>query len=178
PAGHPHQLAHSTGARMTMSAPASQPTSTTGPVKSTAEAEALVAHFMGVMDRLVGVVERETELVRAGKLGAASQLAQEKTELSRFYMSDMLRLRASKPILASIGPETLANLRASHDTFRALLQINLTVLATAHAVSEGIVRGVSGELSRRSMPQTYGASGRANLPDKHAVAPLAVSRNL
>ena len=33
-----------------------------------------------------------------------------------------------------------------HNTFRDLLQTNLTVLATAHAVSEGIIRGVSGEL--------------------------------
>ena len=161
-----------------MSATSSQPTSTTGPVKSTAEAEALVAHFMGVMDRLVGVVERETELVRAGKLGAASKLEPEKTELSRLYMSDMLRLRASKPILASIAPATLETLRTSHDTFRALLQINLTVLATAHAVSEGIVRGVSGEIARKSMPQTYGSSGRANLPGKNAAAPIAVSRSL
>jgi hypothetical protein len=163
---------------MTMSATVSQPTSAAGPVQSTAEAEALVAHFMGVMDRLVGVVERETGLVRAGKLGAATQLAQEKTELSRLYMSDMLRLRASKPILASITPTTLDTLRASHDTFRALLQINLTVLATAHAVSEGIVRGVSGEMARKSMPQTYGSSGRANVPGRNAAAPIAVSRSL
>ena len=45
----------------------------------------------------------------------------------------------------------LATLQPRHDTFRALLQINLTVLATAHAVSEGIVRGVSGELARKAV---------------------------
>ena len=65
-----------------------------------------------------------------------------------------------------------------HDSFRALLQINLTVLATAHAVSEGIVRGVSGELARKASPQTYGASGRANAPDPRTAPPLAVSRML
>jgi hypothetical protein len=52
------------------------------------------------------------------------------------------------------------------------------VLATAHAVSEGIVRGVSGELARKSSPQTYGASGRANTPDPRAAQPLALSRML
>ena len=65
-----------------------------------------------------------------------------------------------------------------HNDFRALLQINLTVLATAHAVSEGIVRGVSGELARKAAPQTYGASGRANAPDPRNATPLAVSRVL
>jgi hypothetical protein len=52
------------------------------------------------------------------------------------------------------------------------------VLATAHAVSEGIVRGVSDELARKAAPQTYGSSGRANAPGKSATAPLAVSRSL
>ena len=161
-----------------MSATATQPIGAPAPVKTAAEADALIAHFMGVMDQLVDAVQRETELVRAGKLAAAAQLAQEKAELTRLYIADMLRLRASKPILASITPASLDTLRASHDTFRALLQINLTVLATAHAVSEGIVRGVSGELARKSMPQTYGSSGRANVPGRNAAAPIAVSRSL
>ena len=39
--------------------------------------------------------------------------------------------------------------------------MNLTVLATAHAVSESIMRGVSAELARKATPQAYGASGRA-----------------
>jgi hypothetical protein len=72
----------------------------------------------------------------------------------------------------------LEALRLRHDAFRALLQINLTVLATAHAVSEGIVRGVSAEMAQKSAPQTYGASGRANVPKRSAAAPLAVSRML
>jgi len=52
------------------------------------------------------------------------------------------------------------------------------VLATAHAVSEGIVRGVSNEITRRSAPHTYGASGRANAPSRAAATPIAVSRSL
>ena len=63
--------------------------------------------------------------------------------------------------------------------FRSLLQTNLTVLATAHAVSEGIIRGVSGELARKQAPSTYGANGRANQPSRRkASQPLAISRSL
>jgi hypothetical protein len=69
-------------------------------------------------------------------------------------------------------------LRAQYDAFRALLQVNLTVLATAHAVSEGIVRGVAGAIARKSTPQTYGASGQAHAPGRNAGPPLAVSRTL
>ena len=40
-----------------------------------------------------------------------------------------------------VVPDKLETLRRRHDAFRALLQIDLTVLATAHAVSEGMVPG-------------------------------------
>ena len=69
-------------------------------------------------------------------------------------------------------------MRERHAAFQALLQTNLTVLATAHAVSEGIIRGVSGELARKQAPSTYGATGRANAPSAKASQPLAISRTL
>jgi hypothetical protein len=58
-----------------------------------------------------------------------------------------------------------------------LLRTNLTVLATAHAVSEGIIRGVSGELARKETPTTYGATGRANASKKPS-PPMAIKRTL
>jgi hypothetical protein len=67
-------------------------------------------------------------------------------------------------------------LRERHHNFQALLQINLTVLATAHAISEGIMRGLSEEITRKASPQTYGASGRANAPKSQMGQPLAISR--
>ena len=69
-------------------------------------------------------------------------------------------------------------LRQRHAAFQALLHTNLTVLATAHAVSEGIIRGVSGELARKRAPSTYGASGRASPPSTKTSPPLALSRTL
>ena len=75
-------------------------------------------------------------------------------------------------------PEALETLRKRHATFQALLQKNLTVLATAHAVSEGIIRGVSSEMTRKQAPSTYGASGRANAPSPKASQPIAVSKSL
>jgi flagellar biosynthesis/type III secretory pathway chaperone len=159
-----------------MSATQSEPT--TAPVANAAEAEALVTQFIDIMDKLIGVIEQETELVRAGRLTAAMEVAEAKSDLTRRYMADVLRLQTSRPLLARFAAETLAALRQRHETFRSLLQVNQTVLATAHAVSEGIVRGVSNELARKQTPQTYGASGRSNAPRRSAAAPLAVSRTL
>jgi hypothetical protein len=148
------------------------------PIGSPEEAEQVIVHLLEVMDALLMTVQEETQLVRAGHLRAAAQLEQPKAELARLYIADLLRLRANQAYLAETVPATLDSLRRRHDTFRALLQINLTVLATAHAVSEGIVRGVSSELARQAAPQTYGASGRPNGPRARASHPLAVSRSL
>ena len=148
------------------------------PVTTTAEANELAAHYISVMDALLDVIQQETELVRAGQLAQAAAIEPKKTELSRLYVADTLRLRASRATIAQIAPQTMPELIRRHNDFRALLQINLTVLATAHAVSEGIVRGVSGELARKAAPSTYGAGGRANLPDPRSAMPMAISRVL
>jgi flagellar biosynthesis/type III secretory pathway chaperone len=157
---------------------AAEPITAPAPVETAAQADAIVAHATDVMEQLAGVMREETELLRAGRLGAASKLAEAKADLTRLYIADTLRLRASRTALAQVAPDRLTALRERHESFRSLVQINQTVLATAHAVSEGIVRGVSGEMARKSAPQTYGASGRTNTPGKSASAPLAVSRTL
>jgi hypothetical protein len=58
------------------------------------------------------------------------------------------------------------------------VQKNMIVLATAHGVSEGIVRRLSGELARKASPQVYGASGRATAPNPKHGRPLAISKTL
>jgi len=147
-------------------------------VTNTAEAELLMKHLMDVMDALLGVVEQETALVRAGNLAGATNLEATKAELSRLYMVDALRVKASQAFLSRAMPDMLAALRQRHDLFHALLQMNLTVLATAHAVSESIMRGASDELARRATPHAYGSTGRAAVPPQSNMQPLAVSRVL
>jgi hypothetical protein len=153
-------------------------TSPSRPVESPAEAETLIKHLLDVMDALLGTVEEETELVRAGKLTEAAKLEPAKTDLSRMYIADTVRIRASQGYLSQAKPTLVDELRKRHDLFRALLQMNLTVLATAHAVSESIMRGVSTELARKATPQAYGASGRATAPAASSQQPLTLSRVL
>ena len=143
-----------------------------------AEARKLAENLMDVMSALLGIIERETELVRAGNLREALRLEAQKSELSRRYMVAVETLKNAQKYLAQVSPELLAALRRHHDTFRAMLQINLTVLATSHAVSESLIRGAHAEVARKSAPQTYGSSGRANAPSRSTAVPVPVSRTL
>ena len=98
--------------------------------------------------------------------------------MSRRYVGAITHLKASQKYLQQTAPELLNTLHRHHDMFRAMLQINLTVLATAHAVSESIIRGVNTEMQRRNIPNTYTAAGRRAAPGPRQNAPLAVSRSL
>jgi len=149
------------------------------PVATTAtDARKLAENLMEVMTALLGVIERETELVRAGKLSEAMALEPQKSDLSRRYVGAAAHLKASQKYLSQTAPELLTTLHRHHDVFRAMLQINLTVLATAHAVSESIVRGVNTEMQSRNIPNTYTSAGRRAAPGPRHMTPLAVSRSL
>ena len=147
-------------------------------ISTPVEARKLAEDLMDVMSALLGIIERETELVRAGKLRDAMRLEEQKGGLSRRYTLAVENLKNAQKYLRQVSPELLAMLQRQHDTFRAMLQINLTVLATAHAVSEGLVRGVNTEIQRKNIPNTYTASGRRAAPGPRNITPLAVSRSL
>ena len=148
------------------------------PIASAGEAECAIANLNKIMDRLIDTVEEETARLRDGRLRDAVELDEAKVELARAYAAESDRVKSAKDIIAKSLPDALDALRKRHDAFQTLLKKNLTVLATAHAVSEGIIRGVSGELARKQAPSTYGASGRASAPSSKASPPLAISRTL
>ena len=147
-------------------------------VSNPAAARKLAEALLQTMDELLKVIEQETQLVRAGRIREALLLDGAKSDLSRRYVSAIAGLRVNQRYMAQTTPDLLATLHRHHDTFRAMLQVNLTVLATAHAVSEGIVRGVNGEMQRRAAPSTYTASGNRSTAGTRHAAPLTVSRTL
>lgn len=157
----------------------SQPTSSAAATIATPDdARNLSNGLMEVMTTLLEVIETETTLVRAGKVREAMALEPRKTELSRAYLTAISQLTTSQNYFAEAAPDLLEALHRHHDVFRAMLQVNLTVLATAHAVSEGVIRGVNGEMQKKNMPQTYTSAGKRTAPNTRRAEPLTVSRTL
>jgi hypothetical protein len=130
-----------------------------------------------IMDGLEAIVGEETALVRAGKLASARALGARKTELSILYFKAADELKAQRRS-GGAARQDVSALADRHRQLHATLKANLMVLATAHAVSEGIVRRLSGDLARKSSPQVYGASGKTTAPDAKRSQPLALSRML
>jgi hypothetical protein len=147
-------------------------------ITTASDAERAIAGLNTIMDRLTEMVEEETARVRAGHMSNGNEFDEAKVELAHRYAAESDRVKAARDLIAQSLPEALERLRQRHAEFQALLQTNLTVLATAHAVSEGIIRGISGELAQKLTPQTYGASGRPIGPSAKASQPIAFSRAL
>ena len=59
------------------------------------------------MEALVGLVEQETQFVRAGKLRDAAKLEATKSDLARLYLADTLRVKSSQGYLSQAVPDTM-----------------------------------------------------------------------
>ena len=141
-----------------------------------ADAQAAIVHLTEVINGLEVVVEEETALVRAGQLRKAAEIGPRKSELASRYFQGVERLKANAKFLARVLPKDVNALGHRHDLLQTRLKTNLMVLATAHAVSESIVRRLSGDMARKASPQVYGASGRTTAPNPKLARPLALSR--
>jgi hypothetical protein len=149
-----------------------------GPIITAAEAEKAITQVAGLVEKIRGVVEEETALVHAGKVRKAAELGPAKSELAAQLVAAGENLKANAKVLLQAAPTAAAGLRGVQERFHSVLQKNMIVLATAHAVSEGIVRRLSGDLARKASPQVYGASGRTVAPNPKQGQPLALSRVL
>jgi hypothetical protein len=158
--------------------PPAAPSETSRPIETAADAQFAIVELTEVMNGLEAVVVEETELVRAGQLSKATGLGDKKAELSGRYFKTVERLKSNGQPLSRLVPQDVGKLAHRHELLQAALKTNLVVLATAHAVSEGIMRRLSDDLARKAWPQVYGASGRATAPDPKRAQPLALSRTL
>lgn len=148
------------------------------PITSKADAERAVDDLSELFAGLSALLQRETALVRAGKVRSAAEIEPAKKALAGRLYAASERIKTHAKFIMQAVPNRCTTLKSAQEDLRAALQRNMAVLATAHAVSEGIVRRLSGQLAKKSSPQLYGASGRAVAPNPKHGRPLAVSRTL
>jgi flagellar biosynthesis/type III secretory pathway chaperone len=147
-------------------------------IVTTADAESAIDELSALIAKLSAVMEEETALVHGGKISRAADLGQAKAALAHQLYLGGERLKANAKFLLQAVPARCAALQRAQDALQAALQKNMIVLATTHAVAEGIVRRLSGDLARKTAPQVYGATGRAAAPHPRHGQPLAISKTL
>jgi hypothetical protein len=148
------------------------------PITTNAEAESAIDELSGLIEKMSDLLAQETDLVRAGRLRSACEIEPAKKELAARIYTAGEQLKANSAFLMRAVPARCAALKGVQEAFRAVVQRNMIVLATAHAVSEGIVRRLSGDLAKKASPHVYGSTGRTVAPNPKHGRPLAVSRTL
>ena len=123
------------------------------------DAERLVASVLATMGDLEKVLASETAHVRVGRIRDGLAEEARKSELASAYMRGLETVKANAIALARFAPEALERLKAAHAAFGRAVETNQTVLATARAVSESLLKGVADEMNRLSRPQGYGPAG-------------------
>ena len=141
------------------------------------DAERLVAGVLATMADLEKLLANETAHVRVGRIREGLAEEARKSELASAYMRGLEAVKANAIALARFAPEALDRLKAAHGAFGRIVETNQTVLATARAVSENLVKGVADEINRQSRPKGYGLPG-AQAPRPQRSEPLILSKTL
>ena len=162
-----------------MTGPASSPPPhAAASIETPAEAETLCRDIEATMRALSELIERETALVRKAEIARTAELEERKSELARRYVDEMKQVRAHRDHLVALAPDAMARLRDLNTTFHSELQINLAALATARAVAEDLVRGVSEAVGRKRRLATYSRQGRVEKPTGPGGTAITVDRSM
>jgi hypothetical protein len=135
------------------------------------EAEGFLASFSRTMGELEEVLLHETREIEAGRIRSGLSQEERKSALAAGYLQGLEHARANAIAIARFAPEAASRLKDAHHGFRAALEHNQQVLATARAVSEGLVKGVAEEMAKQTRPSGYGVAP----PARPAAGPLVYS---
>jgi hypothetical protein len=119
-----------------------------------------IGDFLKIIDRLSGVLERETAILRARKPADLDAVRQEKLTLSAAYESRVRALRSDQSMLATASQDERARLKAAFERFEEALGENERDLRAAKNASDRVLRAIADEVERQRRDNlAYSANG-------------------
>jgi hypothetical protein len=163
-----------------MSPTMTQPATPSAPRIDTPEAaERLCSRIAEAVSELVGLLDRETGLLRAGKPQDIVALHARKAALGNTLALDMDALRQDAEFVRMAVPGQIEALRAQQAAFERSLLANQEALAAMKAVSEALLRTIAGKAAeRRAGPETYGKDAAIGVAPPLRPAAISVDRTL
>lgn len=118
-----------------------------------------LANAIATIDRLVAVLERETQAVSSMDLTAATVLQEEKVALTDAYAARMKELGGHRDELTAAGDAATGPLAEAHARLTASLRRNLRALENGRRAAERVVETI-GAAVRQTAAQGQGYSRR------------------
>ena len=121
----------------------------------------IVSRLISLIRQLSDHLEKENTLIRDRRPSALSPLYEEKIRLVTAYEQQMAVLARNKSLLDSAEAESIGELRDLSRKFDRLLARHGAIVAAAKNTTEGIVKAISDEVTKRNNPVAgYGAGAR------------------
>ncbi|MDJ1158460.1 hypothetical protein QNA08_09460 [Chelatococcus sp. SYSU_G07232] len=147
-------------------------------VVSEDEAKRLVEGVLATLAALERLIVEETRLVQDGRLADALVHETRKTELAGSYIRELEAVKTNAIALARFAPDALTALKETHQRFAEIIERNQAVLATARAVSEGLIRTLADEVGAAAQPAAYAPAGAGQPARRPRAVPLTLSKSL
>lgn len=121
----------------------------------------IVSQLISLIHQLSTHLEKENALIRDRRPSEISALHTEKIRLVTAYEQQMAMLARNKSLLETVDRESIDELRALSRKFDRLLAHHNAVVAAAKVATEGIVKAISDEVTKRNNPVAgYGSGAR------------------
>ena len=104
------------------------------------------------------LLEKETDLLKKGKVKEAFQLNEQKNQLIESYLSTFITLQ-SYISTRTVHQEALKTLQTEHEAFQTVIAKNMETLSTAHHVTSTLLSETAEAVNKKARPKTYTAYG-------------------
>lgn len=137
-----------------------------------------ISDLLRTTSRLIGVLEREIEMLRAMDPRGMQALQEEKLVLAAAYESQVRSLNERPGTMHGLDPALRDELAEATERFQATLDENQRRLRAAKQATDSVLRAVAEAVERRqSVDRGYAADGAYRRPRVTAAAPFTLDKS-
>lgn len=149
----------------------------TAPLQSHEEATQLASLLRETLERLSQTLNMETELMKAGKMRQAVDTQVDKARLTETFLKTSERFRSNIKYYRETMPDICRDVQTLHARFCNEVTRNMTALATAKAISEGLIDEIVSAAREHEKPVGYTSIGAATHGKASVAPPLRLNRS-
>jgi len=116
-----------------------------------------VEQLIALTERLMGLIERETALLKNRRPREIVKFQDERAKLSTLYAQEMTLIANQHTLIEGARKELLDELKRLTRAFHKKLREHGRILTRVRSITEGMIRAVAEEVARMKIPQAgYG----------------------
>lgn len=145
-------------------------------IETAEAAKMLCARLLETTAELVGLLDKETSMLKQGKPQEIGALYVRKSALNAMMTRDMAVFRREAEFIVMAAPEEISAIKDQHSQLQKSINANQDALVAMKAVSESLLHTIAAKVSvHTSGPETYGQN--ANVSTSAPARPAAISVN-